>query len=124
MKLIAARHERIVGPSFESTPPSATAMVVALVLAENDIRHHRCMKHAPSVHARNDARADDARRELSEAEAIVVGNLQTIAGARDVGAACVRDQHAGCLHFGGIDFEAPAARVPELRHAPPRRGQH
>lgn len=40
--------------------------------------------HQVVLHARNAARAEDARRELPEAEAIVLGDLETIAGARDV----------------------------------------
>jgi NAD(P)-dependent dehydrogenase (short-subunit alcohol dehydrogenase family) len=40
--------------------------------------------HRVVLHARNAARADDARVELPEAEAIVVGDVETIAGAKDV----------------------------------------
>jgi NAD(P)-dependent dehydrogenase (short-subunit alcohol dehydrogenase family) len=40
--------------------------------------------HQVVLHARNAARANDARLELPEAEAIVVGDLETIAGAKDV----------------------------------------
>ena len=42
--------------------------------------------HQVVLHARNAARADDARRALPGAEAIVTGNLETIAGAKDVAA--------------------------------------
>jgi NAD(P)-dependent dehydrogenase (short-subunit alcohol dehydrogenase family) len=42
--------------------------------------------HQVVLHARNAARADDARRALPEAEAIVEGNLDTIAGAKEVAA--------------------------------------
>ena len=38
------------------------------------------------LHARNAARADDAKRTLPAAQAIVTGDLETIAGARDVAA--------------------------------------
>jgi NAD(P)-dependent dehydrogenase (short-subunit alcohol dehydrogenase family) len=41
-------------------------------------------KHQVVLHARNAARADDARLELPDAEAIVVGDVETISGARDV----------------------------------------
>ena len=40
--------------------------------------------HQVVLHARNSARADDAKRALPQAEAIVAGDLETIAGARDV----------------------------------------
>jgi NAD(P)-dependent dehydrogenase (short-subunit alcohol dehydrogenase family) len=42
--------------------------------------------HEVVIHARNAARAEDARRELSQTRAIVVGDLETIAGAKDIGA--------------------------------------
>jgi NAD(P)-dependent dehydrogenase (short-subunit alcohol dehydrogenase family) len=42
--------------------------------------------HQVVLHARNAARADDVKRALPQAEAIVAGDLETIAGARDVAA--------------------------------------
>jgi NAD(P)-dependent dehydrogenase (short-subunit alcohol dehydrogenase family) len=42
--------------------------------------------HQVVLHARNSARADDARRALPGAEAIVEGDLDTIAGAKQVAA--------------------------------------
>jgi NAD(P)-dependent dehydrogenase (short-subunit alcohol dehydrogenase family) len=42
--------------------------------------------HRVVLHARNAARADDAKRALPEAEAIVEGDLETIAGAKQVAA--------------------------------------
>lgn len=42
--------------------------------------------HRVVLHARDARRADDARTALPEAEAVVVGDLQTIAGAADVAA--------------------------------------
>ena len=42
--------------------------------------------HQVVLHARNAARADDAKRALPGAEAIVEGNLDTIAGAKQVAA--------------------------------------
>jgi NAD(P)-dependent dehydrogenase (short-subunit alcohol dehydrogenase family) len=41
--------------------------------------------HYVALHARNASRVADAKRALPKAEAIVVGDLETIAGARDVG---------------------------------------
>lgn len=40
--------------------------------------------HVVTLHARTPARADDARRECGDAEGVVVGDLATIAGMRDV----------------------------------------
>jgi NAD(P)-dependent dehydrogenase (short-subunit alcohol dehydrogenase family) len=40
--------------------------------------------HRVVLHARDQARADEARRELPQAEAIVLGDLSSIAGARGV----------------------------------------
>jgi NAD(P)-dependent dehydrogenase (short-subunit alcohol dehydrogenase family) len=42
--------------------------------------------HQVVLHARNDARADDAKRALPKAEAIVKGDLSTIGGAKEVAA--------------------------------------
>ena len=42
--------------------------------------------HSIVLHARNANRADDARRALPELEAVVIGDLETIAGAKDVAA--------------------------------------
>lgn len=43
-------------------------------------------EHQVVLHARSETRADDARRALPGAEAVVVGDLETIAGARNVAA--------------------------------------
>ena len=42
--------------------------------------------HQVVLHARNTDRAEDARQELPQAEAIVTGDVETIAGAKDVAA--------------------------------------
>ena len=42
--------------------------------------------HHVVLHARNTDRAEDARRELPKAEAIVIGDVETIAGAKDIAA--------------------------------------
>src|SRR5580700_2837171 len=42
--------------------------------------------HQVVLHARNAARANDARRALPRAEAVVAGDLETIAGSKDVAA--------------------------------------
>jgi NAD(P)-dependent dehydrogenase (short-subunit alcohol dehydrogenase family) len=40
--------------------------------------------HQVVLHARNADRAEDVRRELPQAEAVVIGDVETIAGARDI----------------------------------------
>lgn len=42
--------------------------------------------HQVVLHARNAARAEDARQALPNAEAVVIGDLETIAGAKNVAA--------------------------------------
>ena len=42
--------------------------------------------HEVVLHARNADRAADSRRELPQAGAVVVGDVETIAGARDIAA--------------------------------------
>lgn len=42
--------------------------------------------HKVVLHARNAGRAEDTRRELPEAEAVVIGDVETIAGAKDIAA--------------------------------------
>ncbi len=43
--------------------------------------------HEVTLHARTDRRADDARRALPAAKAVVTGDLSTIGGMRQVAAA-------------------------------------
>ena len=47
-------------------------------------RHLADQGHQAVLHARNDARAADARKAAPKAEAVVVGDLATIAAAKDV----------------------------------------
>ena len=42
--------------------------------------------HQVVLHARNADRAEDARRQLPQAEGVVVGDVETIAGAKDIAA--------------------------------------
>ena len=42
--------------------------------------------HKVVLHARNAARAENARRELPKTEAIVIGDVETIAGAKEIAA--------------------------------------
>jgi NAD(P)-dependent dehydrogenase (short-subunit alcohol dehydrogenase family) len=40
--------------------------------------------HQVVLHARNDRRAEDARRSLPQAEAVIVGDVESVSGAKDV----------------------------------------
>src|SRR5262245_49488156 len=57
--------------------------------------------HRVVLHARNDKRANDARRALSRTEEVVTGDLETIAGAKDVAA-----QVNGLGHFDAVIHNA------------------
>ena len=57
--------------------------------------------HQVVLHARNANRAEDARRALPQAEAVVVGDIETIAGAKDVAA-----QVNSLGHFGAVIHNA------------------
>jgi NAD(P)-dependent dehydrogenase (short-subunit alcohol dehydrogenase family) len=64
--------------------------------------------HAVTLHARNDRRADDARQALLSAEAVVVGDLATIAGMRQVAtAACATGRYDAVVHNAGIGYREP-----------------
>jgi len=64
--------------------------------------------HAVTLHARNDRRADDARRALPSAEAIVTGDLTTIAGMRQVAkAANAAGPFDAVIHNAGIGYREP-----------------
>jgi NAD(P)-dependent dehydrogenase (short-subunit alcohol dehydrogenase family) len=64
--------------------------------------------HAITLHARNAQRADDARRALPQAEAVVTGDLSTIREMRDVAEQANRQ---GCfdavIHNAGIGYREP-----------------
>ena len=57
--------------------------------------------HSVVLHARNAKRAEAARQKLPQAEAIVVGDVETIAGAKDVAA-----QVNGLGHFDAVIHNA------------------
>ena len=63
---------------FISGSSSGLGLMAGQLLAEQD--------HQVVLHARDGARASDARRALPQAEAVVVGDLETIIGAREVAA--------------------------------------
>ncbi|HEY6492495.1 MAG TPA: SDR family NAD(P)-dependent oxidoreductase [Trebonia sp.] len=68
--------------------------------------------HAVTLHARNDRRAEDARRELPSAETVITGDLATIAGMRQVAAAAnATGRYGAVIHNAGIGYREPR-RVP------------
>ena len=61
--------------------------------------------HQVTLHARNDARADDARRALPQASAIVVGDLSSIAQMRRVAEqANALGQYDAVIHNVGVGY--------------------
>ncbi len=69
--------------------------------------------HRVVLHARNQARAEDARRALPEAEAVVLGDLSTVAGARSVADAANRlGRFDAIIHNVGVGYrEAPPTKT-------------
>ena len=63
---------------FISGSSTGLGMMAARLLDSQD--------HEVVLHARSDARASDAHRELPRAKAIVTGDVETIAGAKEVAA--------------------------------------
>lgn len=64
--------------------------------------------HAVTLHARKDQRADDARRALPEAETVVIGDVSTIAGIRQVAAAAnATGRYDAVIHNVGISYREP-----------------
>jgi NAD(P)-dependent dehydrogenase (short-subunit alcohol dehydrogenase family) len=65
--------------------------------------------HAVTLHARNDQRADDARRALSAAEHVVVGDLASIEGTRELAEqANALGRYDAVIHNAGIGYREPA----------------
>jgi NAD(P)-dependent dehydrogenase (short-subunit alcohol dehydrogenase family) len=64
--------------------------------------------HQVTLHARNDARADDARRALPRASAIVVGDLSSIAQMRRVSEqANALGRYDAVIHNVGVGYREP-----------------
>ncbi len=65
--------------------------------------------HRVVLHARNQARADDARRALPQAEAIVLGDLSSVIGARSVADEVNKlGRFDAIIHNAGVGYrEAP-----------------
>jgi NAD(P)-dependent dehydrogenase (short-subunit alcohol dehydrogenase family) len=68
--------------------------------------------HEVTLHARNEARADDVRGELPAAMDIVVGDLSSISGMRQVAEqANVLGRYHAVIHNAGIGYREPARIV-------------
>jgi NAD(P)-dependent dehydrogenase (short-subunit alcohol dehydrogenase family) len=64
--------------------------------------------HAVTLHARNEARAADARASLPAAESIVVGDLSTLAGIRGVAAqANSGGRFDAVIHNAAVGYQEP-----------------
>ncbi len=65
--------------------------------------------HRAVLHARSRARADDAKRALPGAEAVVVGDLETTAGAKDVAAQVnALGRFDAVIHNAAVGYREPA----------------
>jgi NAD(P)-dependent dehydrogenase (short-subunit alcohol dehydrogenase family) len=64
--------------------------------------------HQVTLHARNDARAADARRRLGSAENVLVGDVSTLAGMRGVAEQANRaGPYDAVIHNVGTGYRAP-----------------
>jgi len=75
--------------------------------------------HRVVLHARNQARADDARRALPQAEAVVLGDLSTVAGARSVADEANKlGRFDAVIHNAGVGYREarPTRTVDALPH--------
>jgi NAD(P)-dependent dehydrogenase (short-subunit alcohol dehydrogenase family) len=64
--------------------------------------------HAVTLHARNEQRGDDARRALPAAEHVVIGDLESIAGMRQVAdQANGLGRYDAVIHNAGIGYRQP-----------------
>jgi NAD(P)-dependent dehydrogenase (short-subunit alcohol dehydrogenase family) len=61
--------------------------------------------HAVTLHTRNDQRADDARAALPAAEAVLVGDLSTLAGMRSV--AEQAGSYDAVVHNAAVGYQEP-----------------
>ena len=65
-------------------------------------------RHEVTLHARNDARGDDARNELPGARDVVVGDLSSISGIRQVAEqANSLGKYDAVIHNAGIGYREP-----------------
>jgi NAD(P)-dependent dehydrogenase (short-subunit alcohol dehydrogenase family) len=64
--------------------------------------------HAVTLHARNEQRGDDARRALPAAERVVIGDVGSIAGMRQVAEqANALGRYDAVIHNAGIGYREP-----------------
>jgi NAD(P)-dependent dehydrogenase (short-subunit alcohol dehydrogenase family) len=70
--------------------------------------------HAVTLHARTQARADDARRECRDAEGVVVGDLTTVAGMYDVAEQADRTgRFDAVIHNAAVGYREPHVVTPD-----------
>ena len=71
--------------------------------------------HAVTLHARNQSRADDARAALPRADGVVIGDLSSVAGMRQVAAqANASGRFDAVIHNAGIGYrEARRIQTPD-----------
>jgi NAD(P)-dependent dehydrogenase (short-subunit alcohol dehydrogenase family) len=68
--------------------------------------------HHVVLHARNADRADDVRRELPKADAVVIGDVETIAGTKDVAAQVnALGRFDAVIHNAAVGYREPHRRV-------------
>ena len=74
--------------------------------------------HSVVLHARNRARGEDAKRALPGAEAVAVGDLETIAGAKDVAQQVnALGRFEAVIHNAAVGYrEAPRTTADGLPH--------
>ena len=74
--------------------------------------------HDVTLHARNNRRADDARRALPSAKAVITGDLATIAGMRQVAeAANTAGHYDAVIHNAGVGYREPHVQTEDgLEH--------
>jgi NAD(P)-dependent dehydrogenase (short-subunit alcohol dehydrogenase family) len=74
--------------------------------------------HSVTMHARNDHRAEDARQRLPSADAVVTGDLATIAGMRRVAeAANALGRFDAVIHNAGVGYREPRVETDDgLEH--------
>ena len=64
--------------------------------------------HSVTLHARNASRADDTRAALPQADGVVIGDLSSIAGMRQVaGQANAAGRFDAVIHNAGIGYREP-----------------
>jgi NAD(P)-dependent dehydrogenase (short-subunit alcohol dehydrogenase family) len=65
-------------------------------------------EHRVVLHARNGKRAEDAKRELPQAEGVVIGDLETIAAAKDVAAQVnAHGRFDAVIHNAAVGYQEP-----------------